>query len=146
MAKTRRPYAGDFREKMVALVRSRRSPAELSREFEPTAQTIVNWVRQADRDAGRRGDGLTSEEPGVRLSMGSTGDCYDNALCESFFATLECELIDRATFRTRREAELAIFDFIEGFYNNKRRHSSIGYLSPAEFERRGGWDHMREAA
>ena len=62
MAKTRRPYAGDFREKMVALVRSGRSPAELLREFEPTAQTIVNWVRQADRDAGRRGDGLTSEE------------------------------------------------------------------------------------
>ena len=90
--------------------------------------------------------GNRCRDAGVRLSMGSTGDCYDNALCESFFATLECELIDRATFRTRREAELAIFDFIEGFYNNKRRHSSIGYLSPAEFERRGGWDHMREAA
>ena len=69
-----------------------------------------------------------------------------NALCESFFATLECELIDRSTFRTRREAELAIFDFIEGFYNNRRRHSSIGYVSRAEFERRGGWDGMREAA
>ena len=62
MAKTRRPYARDFREKMVALVRSGRSPAELSKEFEPTAQTIINWARQADRDAGRRGDGLTSEE------------------------------------------------------------------------------------
>ena len=90
--------------------------------------------------------GNRCRDAGVRLSMGATGDCYDNALCESFFATLECELIDRATFRTRREAELAIFDFIEGFYNSKRRHSSIGYLSPAEFERRGGWDHMREAA
>ena len=64
MAKTRRPYARDFREKMVALVRSGRSPAELSKEFEPTAQTIVNWARQADRDAGRRGDGLTSEDFG----------------------------------------------------------------------------------
>ena len=93
-----------------------------------------------------RAFGNRCRDAGVRLSMGSTGDCYDNALCESFFATPECELIDRATFRTRREAELAIFDFIEGFYNNKRRHSSIGYLSPAEFERRGGWDHMREAA
>ena len=90
--------------------------------------------------------GNRCRDAGVRLSMGATGDCYDNALCESFFATLECELIDRATFRTRREAELAIFDFIEGFYNSKRRHSSIGYLSPAEFERRGGWNHMREAA
>ena len=85
-------------------------------------------------------------EAGVRLSMGSAGDCYDNALCESFFATLECELIDRSRFATRREAELAIFDFIEGFYNTRRRHSSIGHLSPAEFERRGGWNDMREAA
>ena len=62
MAKTRRPYARDFREKIVALVRSGRSPTELSKEFEPTAQTIINWARQADRDAGRRGDGLTSDE------------------------------------------------------------------------------------
>ena len=90
--------------------------------------------------------GNRCREAGVRLSMGAAGDCYDNALCESFFATLECELIDRSTFATRREAELAIFDFIEGFYNTRRRHSSIGYLSPAEFERRGGWDRMREAA
>ena len=62
MARTRRPYAREFREKMVALVRAGRVPAELSREFEPTAQTIVNWVRQADRDEGRRVDGLTSDE------------------------------------------------------------------------------------
>ncbi len=62
MARTRRPYAREFREKMVALVRSGRSPAELSREFEPTAQTIANWVRRADRDEGRRADGLTSGE------------------------------------------------------------------------------------
>ena len=62
MARTRRPYAREFREKMVALVRAGRTPAELSREFEPTAQTIVNWVRRADRDEGRRADGLTSDE------------------------------------------------------------------------------------
>ena len=62
MARSRRPYAREFREKMVALVRAGRSPAELSREFEPTAQTIVNWVRRADRDEGRRADGLTSDE------------------------------------------------------------------------------------
>ena len=58
-----------------------------------------------------------------------------NALCESFFATLECELIERSTFRTRGEASLALFDFIEAFYNRKRRHSSLGYVSPAAFER-----------
>ena len=62
MARTRRPYAGEFREKMVALVRAGRTAAELSREFEPTAQTIVNWVPRADRDEGRRTDGLTTEE------------------------------------------------------------------------------------
>ena len=68
--------------------------------------------------------------------MGSTGDAYDNAAAESFFATLECELIDRETFRDRTEARMAVFDFIEAFYNPRRRHSSIGMLSPAEFERR----------
>ena len=73
---------------------------------------------------------------GVERSMGSVGDCYDNALAESFFATLECELFDRTTFQNRNVARLAIFDFIEGFYNPWRRHSSIGDLSPVEFERR----------
>lgn len=79
--------------------------------------------------------GLRCKEAGVRPSMGSVGDAYDNALCESFFATLECELIDRRTFRTRPEARMAVFDFIEGFYNPRRRHSSLGYLSPVNFER-----------
>jgi putative transposase len=73
---------------------------------------------------------------GVRPSMGSVGDAYDNAMCESFFATLECELLDRSRFKTQAEARLAVFSFIEGFYNPRRRHSSIGYLSPIEYERR----------
>jgi len=72
----------------------------------------------------------------VQRSMGSVGDCYDNAMAESFFATLECELIDRSTFEDRNQARLAVFDFIEAFYNPWRRHSSIGNLSPTEFERR----------
>lgn len=72
----------------------------------------------------------------VRPSMGSVGDCYDNAMCESFFATLECELIDRRSFRTHAEARTAIFEFIEGWYNPRRRHSGIEYCSPLEFERR----------
>ena len=67
--------------------------------------------------------------------MGSVGDCFDNAMAESFFATLECELLDRTCFLTKEQAEVEIFDFIEGFYNTKRRHSSIEMLSPAEFER-----------
>ena len=71
----------------------------------------------------------------VRPSTGSTGDCYDNALCESFFATLECELIDRRRFATKAEARMAVFSFIEGWYNPRRRHSSLGYASPIEYER-----------
>ena len=71
---------------------------------------------------------------GVRPSTGTAGDALDNAMCESFFATLECELIDRHRFATRTEAQIAVFRFIEKFYNPSRRHSSIGYLSPMEFE------------
>ena len=73
---------------------------------------------------------------GVRPSMGSIGDCFDNAMAESAFATLECEVLDRNTFQTRDEARSAIFSWIEGWYNTHRRHSSLGYLSPQEFERR----------
>ncbi len=80
--------------------------------------------------------GRRCREAGVRPSMGSVGDCYDNAMCESFFATLECELIDRSTFRTHGDARAAIVDFIEGFYNTRRRHSSIGFCSPVQFEKR----------
>ena len=70
---------------------------------------------------------------GVQPSMGSVGDCYDNALAESFFATLECELLDRTEFASPEAAQRAIFDFIEGFYNTRRRHSALGYRSPADF-------------
>ena len=78
--------------------------------------------------------GLRCREAGVRPSMGSVGDAYDNAMCESFFATLECELLARCRFRTQAEARNEAFSFIEGFYNPRRRHSSIGYLSPVEYE------------
>lgn len=80
--------------------------------------------------------GLRCREAGVRPSMGSVGDCFDNALCESFFATLECELLDRRRFKTPTEARQGVFEFLESWYNPRRRHSALGYLSPAEFERR----------
>lgn len=80
--------------------------------------------------------GLRCKEAGVRPSMGSVGDAYDNAMCESFFATLECELLDRRKFQTKAEARMAIFEFIEGWYNPARRHSALGYQSPITYERR----------
>jgi putative transposase len=73
---------------------------------------------------------------GIRSSMGSVGDCYDNAMAESFFATLECELLTRSSFHTYADARVALFDFIEVFYNRCRRHSALGYLSPDAFEKR----------
>ena len=79
--------------------------------------------------------GKRCREMGVAPSMGSVGDCFDNAMAESFFATLECELIDRRVFRTQAEARMAIFEYIEGWYNPHRRHSGLGYLSPLNFER-----------
>ena len=82
--------------------------------------------------------GRRCEELGVRPSMGSVGDAYDNAMAESFFATLECELIERRRFRTRAEATMAVFGYIEGWYNPRRRHSSLNYESPASFERKHG--------
>jgi putative transposase len=75
-------------------------------------------------------------EAGVRPSMGSAGDAYDNALSESFFASLECELIDRRRFRTQAEARMAILDYIEGWYNPLRRHFGLGQESPFNLERR----------
>ena len=78
---------------------------------------------------------------GIGRSMGSVGDCFDNALAESFFATLECELLARQPLRTRDEARTAIFTYIEGFYNRQRRHSALGYVSPHAYERRYTQQH-----
>jgi putative transposase len=79
--------------------------------------------------------GMRCRESGVRPSMGSVGDCFDNAMCESFFATLECELLDRRHFRTQVEARMAVFEFIEGWYNPHRRLSALDYLSPINYEK-----------
>lgn len=71
---------------------------------------------------------------GMKASMSRKGDCYDNAVAESFFATLEWELIERSDWHTRAEARQAIFEYIEVWYNRQRRHSTLGYLSPADYE------------
>ena len=80
--------------------------------------------------------GLAAHDAGVVPSMGSVGDCYDNAMAESFFATLKTERVHRRSYQTRTEAINDVFTWIEGRYNTRRRHSSLGYLSPATFERR----------
>ena len=80
--------------------------------------------------------GSRCREAGVRPSTGSVGDCFDNAMCESFFATLECELLAKHRFQSQTQARPMVFQFIEGWYNTRRRHSSIDYLSPIEFEKR----------
>lgn len=76
---------------------------------------------------------MRCREAGVRPSMGNRGDCFDNAMCESFFATLECELLQRTRFKTRNGAEISVFEFIEGWYNPHRRHSGLDYHSPMEY-------------
>jgi putative transposase len=83
-------------------------------------------------------------EAGVAVSMGSVGDCYDNAMAESFFATLECEVIQQSRFRSRVEARQAVFSFIEGWYNTRRRHSALGYQSPRQFEAEYHQSHKPE--
>ena len=72
---------------------------------------------------------------GIRQSMSGKGNCYDNAVVESFFASLKTEEVEGANYETRQQAKTSLFSYIEGFYNPKRRHSSLGYLAPDEFER-----------
>ena len=79
--------------------------------------------------------GSRCKEAGVRPSMGSVGDAYDNAMAESFFSTLECELLSRRPLASQAQARMACFTYIEGFYNPYRLHSGLGYRSPADYER-----------
>jgi putative transposase len=80
--------------------------------------------------------GRTLRESGLVASMGSRGDAYDNAACESCIATLKVEWINRHRYQSRDQARLSIFRYIETFYNPRRRHSSLGGVSPDEYERR----------
>ena len=73
-------------------------------------------------------------EAGLLGSMGTVGDCFDNSVAESFFATLQTELLDRSTWPTREDLANAIFSFVGGFYNPRRRYSTLGYASPADYE------------
>ena len=85
--------------------------------------------------------GTYAKTSGIDLSMGSIGDPWDNALAETFFASLEKEMLRRERFATREAARMRLFWYIECFYNTRRRHSSLGYLSPSDYER----EHLQEA-
>jgi putative transposase len=102
---------------------------------------VPGVIHHSDRGGEYSSHALERElrRHGALASMGSIADCFDNALAESVFATLECELFDRqpgGRFATRREAKLAVFDYLETFYNPRRRHSALGQISPATFEAR----------
>jgi putative transposase len=103
-------------------VKRRRPPAGLIHHSDQGSQYVSLAFGQAARDAG------------IARSMGSVGDCYDNAVAESFFATLNKELVHRRSWPTRRELSSEVFEYIEAFYNRTRRHSRLGMLSPADYE------------
>ena len=99
---------------------------------QPTAELVHHSDRGSQYTAAAYQTLLTQH--GVSVSTRRAGDCDDNALAESVFATLKTELIDRQPWPTRRAARHAIFDWIEGFYNRRRLHSALGYQSPIDFE------------
>jgi transposase InsO family protein len=98
----------------------------------PAAGVIFHSDRGCQYTSAQFVDAAT--ELGVRLSIGRTGQCWDNALAESFFATIKGELLEHRSWPTHTAARAAIFDYIEGWYNTRRRHSALGYLSPAAYE------------
>ena len=118
--------------------------ARITTELAHAALTMAEQHRQVARPllhhsdrgsqytAGQYQQGLTLY--GLQCSMSRPGNCWDNAVVESFFASLKTELIHRRRFQTRQEAQTAIFSYIETFYNRRRRHSTLGYRSPLEFE------------
>jgi len=118
--------------------------ATMTAQFVADALVMAIW-RRGRPDAllhhSDRGSQYTSDyfqrlmaDQGVTCSMSRAGNCWDNAAMESFFSSLKTERLSRKTYRTRNEARADVFDYIERFYNPKRRHSTIGYLSPMEFE------------
>ena len=109
----------------LEMARWRRRPAP--------GQTVLHSDRGVQYTSWAFGHRL--REAGILGSMGRVGSAYDNAMMESFFSTLQRELLDRRRWQTRKELASAIFEWIEAWYNPHRRHTSIGYLSPVDYER-----------
>ena len=145
-----RANQAEFRIATMALkFRSLRELALKCRSLRELAWCSMRWTWRWDNDARPRSSitptkaasttsfafGERCRQWGIAPSMGSVGDCYDNAMAESFFATLECELLDRTRFQDHRQAQREIFEYIEGWYNPHRRHQGLGDQSPIHFER-----------
>lgn len=120
--------------------------ADLAAELVVEALAMAVWNRRPAPGLVHHSDqgtqytslafGRRCREARIARSMGGVADCYDNAVCESFFATLKTELLYRRSWPTREEAKTAIFDYVESWYNPRRRHSTLDYLSPVEYEQR----------
>jgi putative transposase len=102
------------------------------------SRRVVGWSMSASMTAQLVADALLMADSGIVCSMSRSGNVWDNAAMESFFSSLKTERIERKNYRTRNEARADVFDYIERFYNATRRHSTIGYVSPVEFERKLG--------
>ena len=130
-----------WRRKVVGWATSTQMPAELviraldmALERRGYPQGVIHHSDQGSQYTSKAFKDRC-QQVGVRVSMGSVGDCYDNAMAESFFATLKCELLNIVpTFKSFSEADSAVYQFIEGFYNTRRRHSRLGHLSPVQYE------------
>jgi transposase InsO family protein len=116
--KHRQEYTPNFKREAVNLV-----------------ETSGKSVSQIARDLGISDSILYKEEAGIEMSMSRKGDCYDNALVDSFNGTLKRECVDRHTFATRSQARSVVFEYLEVFYNRQRLHSSLGYVAPGVFEK-----------
>jgi putative transposase len=131
----RRPAAGVIHHSDPGSQSTAHSPLPTVHCPQSTAHAFQDRCRALGiRALGIRALGIRAL--GIRSSMGSVGECYDNAMAQSFCATLECDLLSHSSFPTHADARAALFDFLEIFYNRQRRHSALGYLSPDAFERR----------
>src|SRR6266852_3374748 len=156
----RRRFTREFKLEAVRLIKERgvsfaQASHDLSVHQEMTAQLVTDALVMAIWRRGKpdallhhsdRGSQYTSEQfqklmadHGIICSMSRSGNVWDNAAMESFFSSLKTERTARKTYRTRDDAKADVFDYIERFYNPKRRHSTIGYLSPMEFEQKAGF-------
>ena len=131
----------------ITHIPTREGPLYLATVLDLGSRRCVGWAMQDSMEVAlvlgalRMAREARRPAAGLMASMSRKGDCYDNAVAESFFSTLEFELLSRSDWHTREDARLALFRYIEGWYNPRRRHSTLGYVSPAAYE-----EQLREAA